>query len=193
MSTSTVNPSSEAEGLTPGNRAEHSRQLTEWFSTEVHAHEGNLKLYLRGKFPAVRDVDDVVQESYLRVWKARVRSPIRCSRAFLFTVARNLAINLLRRERIISADLDRDSDPTSVLDNGPDAIEMLTRQERRELLSDALVALPAKTRAVFILHKLEGLTQAEVARRLNLSEKSVEYQTLRALHLCEAFIQTRGH
>ena len=45
------------------------------------------------------DVDDVVQESYLRVWKARTTRPIESAKAFLFTVARRLALDFVRRKR----------------------------------------------------------------------------------------------
>jgi hypothetical protein len=47
-----------------------------WFAEEVQPHEASLRAYMRGAFPMVRDVDDVVQESYLRVWRARAAQPI---------------------------------------------------------------------------------------------------------------------
>jgi len=77
----------------------------------VHLHDSSLKAYLRGSFPSVRDIDDVVQESYLRVWKARASQPIKSAKGFLFTVARRLALDLIRRERrsplVAVTDLDR--------------------------------------------------------------------------------------
>ncbi len=56
-----------------------------WFSEEVHPHDTQLKAYLRGAFPTVRDVDDVVQDSLLRIWTARASRQIGCARA-LFTI-----------------------------------------------------------------------------------------------------------
>src|SRR3954471_24912441 len=70
-----------------------------WFANEVHAHDGQLRAYLRGTYPAVRDVDDVVQESYLRTWKARLAHPIASTKSFLFQVARNLAVDVVRRKQ----------------------------------------------------------------------------------------------
>lgn len=63
---------------------------TKWFTEEVQPHEPVLRSYLRGAFPAVRDLDDVVQESYLRLWRARTEEPIRSAKAFLFTAARRI-------------------------------------------------------------------------------------------------------
>ena len=70
----------------------------EWFRMEVQPHESSLRVYLRGRYPDLRDVDDILQESFLRVWVELSRSRIRAPRCFLFTVARRLAIDWLRRE-----------------------------------------------------------------------------------------------
>src|SRR4051812_10998844 len=70
-----------------------------WFAEEVQPHDAQLKAYLRRAFPAVRDVDDVVQESYLRIWRSQAVQPIRSAKAFLFKVARNAALNLVDRQR----------------------------------------------------------------------------------------------
>ncbi|MGH8016703.1 MAG: RNA polymerase sigma factor [Opitutaceae bacterium] len=71
---------------------------TRWFAEEVHVHEASLRSYVRGAFPAVHDVV-VVQESYLRIWRARLAQPIVSSKAFLFTVARHVVNDLARRAR----------------------------------------------------------------------------------------------
>ena len=65
----------------------------------MHAHDTHLKAYLRTSFPTVRDVDDIVQESYLRIWRRQSVQPVRTAKAFLFTIARRLTIDWLRREK----------------------------------------------------------------------------------------------
>jgi RNA polymerase sigma-70 factor (ECF subfamily) len=60
-----------------------------------------LKAWIAGQFPAVKaDVEDVVQESYLRIWKVRLHRPIASAKAFLFTIARHLALDQIRRGKI---------------------------------------------------------------------------------------------
>ena len=78
----------------------HGDDRARWFTEQVQPHDANLRGYLRGSFPAMDEVDDVVQESYLRLWKARAVQPIKSGKAFLFRVARNLALDLLRRRRL---------------------------------------------------------------------------------------------
>ena len=167
--------------------------LDRWFTDEVHPHGAQLRSYLRGAFPGVRDIDDVVQESYLRIWQARAAQPIASAKAYLFTVARHLALNLLRRERRSPVDFSGDIAGFGVLENRPGVAEALTEQEKIDLLTDALAALPARTRAILLLHKFDGLAQSGVAARLGLTEKAVEHQIARGVRLCTEFLRTRGH
>jgi len=134
-------PSTTSE---PSPGAEQAR----WFSTEVHPHDGQLKAYLRGSFPAVRDVDDVVQESYLRIWKAKATQPIESAKAFLFKVARHLALDLLRRHRISPIEAGYDFDLSLVLDTAPDAAHALLNEDLFNHVVDALVTLPPRYRDV---------------------------------------------
>lgn len=164
---------------------------TEWFKQEVHPHEGQLKSWLRGAY-RVRDVDDIVQESYLRIWKAKAAHPIQSAKSFLFQIARNLSINILRREKTARLDPLGDLAAMAVIDDRPNAAEALSAQEKLELLTDAVVALPPRCREVIILHKIKGLSQRDVAFRLRLSERTVENHCQRGLVKCAEYLRARG-
>ena len=163
-----------------------------WFTEEVHPHDAQLKAYLRGSFPAVHDVDDVVQESYLRVWRVRAEGPIRSARAFLFTVARRLAIDGTRRHLASPIDAITDLARLRVADETVDIAGEVEQRERVALLGEAIARLPDRCRAVFLLHKIEGLSRRETAERLALAEKTVEVQTARAMERCGEFLRRRG-
>lgn len=172
----------------PPPACEHLR----WFAEEVQPHDGQLKAYLRGSFPTVRDVDDVVQESYLRIWRARAAHPIESARAFLFQVARRLALDFVRRERVSPVHHVSDVADFPVLDPRGDVIAAVSRQEKIRLLAAAIDALPRRCREIFILRRLKCIPQKEVAARLGLSERTIEVQVLRGLQRCEAFLRERG-
>jgi len=155
-------------------------------------HEPLLRNYIKGKFPAVRDVDDVVQESYLRILQARAAQPIRSAKAFLFQIARNLAIDLVRRERVSPLQTVRDLEALSIMEERPTVAETLSLEEKIGLLADALAALPDRCREIVVLRKLEGLSQKEVAERLGLSERTIEVQVSRGVRRCEDFLRERG-
>ncbi len=158
----------------------------------MQPHEPALRGYLRGSFPAVRDVDDVVQESYLRMWRARAEQPIQSARAFLFTVARRLALDLVRREAVSPMQRVADIAGLAVLEERPSVVDTLGQQEKIKLLAQAVGSLPARCREVVLLHKIQGLPQREVAARLGLSEKTVENQVAIGLKRCEEFFRRRG-
>lgn len=167
-------------------------ETARWFASEVQPHEPALRGYLRGSFPAVRDVDDVVQESYLRMWRARAEQPIQSARAFLFTVARRLALDLVRREAVSPLQRVADIAGLPVLEERPSVADTLGQQEKIKLLARAVGSLPARCREVVMLHKIQGLPQREVATRLGLSEKTVENQVALGVKRCEEFFRRRG-
>lgn len=167
-------------------------EQTHWFNDHVQPHEPVLRSYLRGSFPAVRDIDDVVQESYLRIWKARAARPIRSAKAFLFTVARRVALNVLRKNRNAPFVDYGDLAASRVLDDRPAACDALIAQERIEFLADALMSLPPRCREVIILHKVKGISQREVAAALGLSERTVEAHVRSGVARCHAYLRAHG-
>jgi RNA polymerase sigma-70 factor (ECF subfamily) len=163
-----------------------------WFAAEVAPHETSLRSYLRTAFPTVRDVDDVVQNSYLRIWRRSSVRPIQSAKAFLFTVARRLALDLVRRNRRSPLQSVGDWGALDVMDDGTSVTGSVSRAERVQLLIHAIEALPARCREVVILRRLKFLSQREVAARLGISENGVEVQLTRGLARCRRFLEERG-
>lgn len=165
--------------------------LSRWFTDEVRSHDAQLKAYLRHSFPQVRDVDDLVQESYLRMWRTRAERPINSVRGFLFAVARRLAIDAARRAQNSPIDA---VDYLAELGVPDDATSIATDVEAREriaLLGQAIGRLPARCREAFVLHKIHGLSRRETAERLGLSERTVETQVARAMDRCGDYLRRR--
>ena len=191
---STVSPPRSLSVTPPPATSESPAPVSQshWFTDEVRSHESSLRSYLRGSFPAVRDIDDVVQESFLRVWKASATQQIRSARAFLFTVARRLALDHVRGKRQPTLEALRHPPDLSVLEDGTDTIAEVGRRERVELLAEAIMQLPARCREVFLLYKIEGLSRKEAAARLGLREKTVEAHTASAMRHCECFFRRKG-
>jgi RNA polymerase sigma factor (sigma-70 family) len=163
-----------------------------WFAEEVHAHDAQLKAYLRGSFPTVRDVDDVAQESYLRLWKVCATQPIRSAKALLFTVARRLAVDFIRRDRTVPREDIGHLAELSVLMEERDASFAEGLDEKVDLLSEAISHLPGRCRETFILYKIEGLSRRETAERLGLSEKTVAAHTSTAMKRCATYLRLNG-
>lgn len=181
---------SHALSLPPqsNDNVEHSR----WFVDEVQPHASAVRAYLRKSFPSTSDVDDIVQDSLLQIWLARLANPIRSAKAFLFVIARHRAIDSKRRNTRSPIDQVGDLDTLDATVDSPNAINILTRREKILILAQAIDSLPAKCREVVILRKLKDMPQKMVAATLDLSEKTVEAHLSRGLKRCEVFLRERG-
>jgi len=167
-------------------------EAVRWFMEEVQPHETQLKGYLRSSFPSVDDVDNLVQESYLRLWKIRTAQQISSAKGLLFQIARRLAIDSFRRSSASPIEAGRDLASLTVFNLEPDAAENAAIQERKRHLIEAVAALPNRYREIVLLCKFEELPQREVALRLGLSERTVENLLARALQKCEDHLRRRG-
>jgi RNA polymerase sigma-70 factor (ECF subfamily) len=79
----------------------------------------------------------------------------------------------------------------SVLDDGPGVAEVACTREELALLAQALLALPPRCREVMLLRQIEGLPQKEIARRLGLSELTVQTHVVNGLRRVEEFMRRR--
>jgi len=148
-----------------------------WFAEEVHAHEPMLRAWLRSRFPAFHDIDDVVQEAYLRVLSAFDKSgEPESAKALLFRTARNLVIDQLRHRNVERLNPLAEVDSLYVIDTKADVPEAVARQQEQELLVRAIQSLPKRCRQVVTLRKIYGMSQKEVAAKLGIAEHTVEAQ-----------------
>lgn len=168
---------------------------TRWFAEQVQAHEPALRAYLSKRFPALPDHDDLVQEAYVRM--LRVADPDRLAhpKAFLFTTARNAAIDLLRRLRSQPANPVTDPEgliELALLETPPNVMETLERRQRREALLRALALLPERCREVMLLRYLDGLPGKEIAARLGISLGTVKAHLLKGVRDCARYFEEHG-
>ena len=169
-----------------------SAETTRWFATEVQPHRPALRSWLLARFPTLPDVDDLVQESLTRMLRARENGPIGSARALLFTTARNLALDAVRRQRVVRFESITEETPSSVLADNTDVVETVSKQQELELLTKAIQALPERVRQVFTLRTAYGLTQKQIADRLGVSLSTVEKQMTQGIRLCAEFFARVG-
>jgi RNA polymerase sigma-70 factor (ECF subfamily) len=162
-----------------------------WFIEEVQPHEATLRAYLRRKFPRLTDVDDVVQESYLKLIRAKMNGKLRSAPGFLFTAARNVVLDVFRRRTDPLADSVVDAH-WLVLEGGPDPAEAASREQELDLLAQAIESLPLRCREVLKLRKIYGLSHKEIAVLLGISERTVNVQVGNGVRRCAGYLRARG-
>ena len=134
-----------------------------------------LKKFLARFLNREQDIEDVAQEAYLKAYSAeQERGEIEQPKAFLFSIAKNLALNELSRKshKITSNIEDCQDELMSESVVGTDAL--VEGQEHLGVYCEAVASLPEKCRKVYLLRKVHGLPHKEIARRLGISLSMVE-------------------
>jgi RNA polymerase sigma-70 factor (ECF subfamily) len=157
-------------------------------------NEDALRRYLRRFIKSREAADDLAQEAFLRAFAAESRREIETPKAFLFTVAKNLALNELARQSAMTTEPLGDFEGQEVIEDSSQAAadDVVDSRERIRLLARAIAALPPQCAKVFILRKMQGMSQKEIAVRLNISVRTVENHVAVGLSRCRAFMRAHG-
>lgn len=139
-----------------------------------------------------KEIEDIVQETYVRVCEVEQPSQIRCQRSFMLTIARNLAFDYIKKaETRLATSLDNTElqalQDLEVSDTDEIYTKVLADQEFSHFC-EALRCLPAQCRKVFVLKKVYGYTQKEIAQHLNLSESTVEKHVAQGIKHCTQYM-----
>lgn len=151
-----------------------------------------MRRFFQARLGPGADVEDLLQDLYLKVAGIDAGAEVREPRAYLYRLASNLMMDRWRSGRRSAA---RDTawrevahvrGPTEDLDDAPSAEAVVAGRERLARLMTALDRLPDKTKTIFRLHKFEGLSYADVARTLDVSKSTVEKHMMDALRVLSA-------
>lgn len=162
-----------------------------WFADEVQVHAAALRAWLRSRYPLVADPDNLVQESLMRVWRVGQSGTVRTPKALLFTTASHLALDELRRRKVVPFESFGDIDGESVIEEGVPAPESVAHREELELLTQAIQSLPPRCRQALTLRKL-GYAYKQIAAELGISERAVEAHLTKGLRACAKFLAGHG-
>ena len=145
-------------------------------------HHGWLHGWLRQRLGNGFDASDLMQDTFVRVLKARNSLDIREPRVYLATIAKGLLIDLFRRRSLEKAYLEA----LGLLPESctPSLEEQAIILETLHEIDTLLCALPPKVRQAFLLAQLEGLNHASIAERLGVSLRTVSNYLARAMEHC---------
>ncbi|TQV78944.1 RNA polymerase sigma factor [Exilibacterium tricleocarpae] len=150
-----------------------------------------LKRFLSRFLRDQQDIEDVVQEAYLRAYNAEQKKDIEQPKAFLFQIAKNLALNELSRKARQVTEYIEDSDSNTLTDTGSTTEEELEAREHIALFCEAIAALPERRRRVCLLRKVHGLPHKEIAERMGITVSAVEKHLLKGMLFCRAYIRKK--
>ena len=170
-----------SEGARANGASMGAADVDAWFVREVLPLETTIMQFLRRNWSNPSDIADMRQEVYVRVYEAARKQIPNPTTPFVLTIARNLLINRVRRERIIPIDAVADLDALGVaIDQpGPDRVVMAREGLRR--VQAALDRLPPRARDVIVLKQIEGLSRREIAERMGIGDETVKWHLARAM------------
>ncbi len=139
-----------------------------------------LRRRIRAQIGCAEEAGDIVQEAFSRLIGARASSSLRNPGAFLNRVVRNLLIDRSRRIAVRPPLLPLE--PDTDLAVPPDQSQALELDQMRQRYRDIVDALPPRTREVFLLHRVDELGYREIAERLDISIRTVEWHVAQAVY-----------
>lgn len=165
--------------------------LDDWFKRHILVHEEALVRYLTRCWPNRGDVVDLRQDTYVRVYEAAAKSRPQAPKSFLFTTARHLMTDRLRRQRIVAIDAVGDLDALNVLVEELSPEERTSAHQELRRLAEAIDGLPPRCREAVWMRRVDDLPQKEVALRLGVTQKTVEKHIMKGMQLlAEAMVRS---
>jgi len=150
-----------------------------------------LRRYLTRLLGNATEAQDVAHDAYVRVYpKVQDKSAIN-PEAVLYTTARRLAINQLKRRSIAPVVAGAAGIETAASTAPGVAQQVMARQEWSQL-ETAIAGLPEGCRAVLLLRKVELLSHQEISARLGIAVSTIEKQHARALRLLRAALSVQS-
>ena len=153
-----------------------------WIATHILPLEGEVRGWLRRHVHSLgaADADDLIQESYARLWAADFVK-IDSARAYLYTVVRNLLAEHARRAVIVPMERLGEIEALRIPSDEPGPERRVSARQELERLERILDGLPERARRAFELQKLQGLSLRQIAQEMDIAERTVEKHLATAL------------
>ena len=156
------------------------REKLDWFKNCILPHQSALHSKMRSLTRNSGEVEDLVSEVLARAYANSGWRNVTHGRAYLFTIARNLAIDLARRNKIVSFETITEIE---LLQSGSDLDTQLCARDQLRRLHQIMNGLPTQCRRVFVARRVHEKSLAEIAVEMDLSVSTVEKHLAKAIRL----------
>ena len=161
---------------TPGGEEERAR-----VDILYRDHAAVLRRRLRARLGSTDEANEVLHDAFARLLGARPLRAVREPGAFLNRIVRNLLIDRSRRGSARPVHVTIESERENAVP--PEQEQAIELEQMRRRYREVIAALPPRMREVFVLHRLEGFSYKEIAVRLDISTRTVEW------HIAEAIVR----
>jgi len=156
--------------------------------TNVFLLQGSfLKAFLGRFIHRPQDIEDIAQEAFLRAFKIEQSGEVNHPKSLLFTIAKNIALNELRSKARQVTDYIEECQADWEAETASAEVEV-EALDKLKAYCEAVDSLPEQCRRVYLLRKVHGLRQKDIAERLNITVRSVERHLQKGVVHCRAYI-----
>jgi RNA polymerase sigma-70 factor (ECF subfamily) len=136
-------------------------------------------------------IDDILQEVFVKIWQNRKKKENSSTfNSYIFTITRNLLLNELRR-RLNNQNIKEEVRKLSVASEYS-LLEQIEYQDLKEMVDNIVNELPERQKEIFVLSRTEGLSHQEIAEKLKISTKTVEYHITLAVRFLKDKLKGLG-
>ncbi|HTM81562.1 RNA polymerase sigma factor [Asticcacaulis sp.] len=157
------------------------RDVDRWFRDHVSPHERlflKVAHHLTGNLEAARDL---VHDAYAKVLAGDRWRTVENPRAYVRKAVTTLALDLIKRKKIVPMEQYAEAEIIGFADLSPDAFETVSDRERLRIVMEALDKLPTQCRRVFIMRRIEDIQPRDIAKRLGIGVGTVEGHLTRGM------------
>lgn len=172
------------------------KSLTRKISGAYQSTYSQLVRFFRNRLDNSNDADDLSQDVFTLWLNRKEQTPVKESRAYLFKIANHVLIDHWRRNQRQTkseTSIDEVVHELNFEQREADPSEIVEYQQRIQRLSEALETLPPRRREAFLLYRFDGLSQSEIAERMEISISMVEKHIAAALVHCKKHLDNQGN
>lgn len=140
------------------------------FGSIFTSHSKTIFNYIYYKFGNEEKSHDAVQEAFVKLWENCAKVTPEKAKSYLYTVANNLYLNVIKAEKVRLKYADQHSN--TVTHQSPEYV--LEEKQFQQKLNDALNSLPENQRTTFLLNRIDGKKYSEIAELEGVSVKAIE-------------------
>lgn len=164
----------------------------DWLTIHFLPHEAALRRMLRRICSGPAEIDDVVQETCYRILSMHSLAHVRDPKPFMFRAAKNIMLDKLRRDAVVSIEAMASLEELDIADAAPSPERVVFARDELKWVIGLVAKLPERCRQVFRARRLHGLSQQETAQTLGLTDSVVEHEMMKGMRLMSDMIARYG-
>lgn len=162
---------------------DRSNERTRWLAKNVLPHERSIRAWLSHRRVQELDIDDIIQEMYAKIGSIKDLEQIHTPKSYAYQVAHSILLSHARRSQIVTIVSEGNLEDLGIASGEASPEDVLAFKDEIKAVWSVIDAFPPRTREVFRMRRIEGLSQKEAAERLNVSEKAIEKHMTNAVYL----------